>query len=121
MLYKTFDKAIEFGGGGANGGGCGGGGGDGGVSQEDFSSNVNSQKRGIPVENARKIWGTLKSTTCFAVTNVIRRPTSQSLSKLAVKWKHKTNTDGSIKNGEQEWDIIATHIYWLEAGGGISI
>ena len=31
------------------------GGGGGGVSQEDFSSNVNSQKRGIPVENARKI------------------------------------------------------------------
>ena len=58
---------------------------------------MNSQKRGIPVENARKNWGTLKSTTCFAVT---RRLTSLSLSKkLAVKWKYKTNTDGSIQNG----------------------
>ena len=40
------------------------------------SSTASSNKKArIPVNNARKIWGTLRSTACSAVTSAIKRLT----------------------------------------------
>ena len=52
-------------------------------------------KKRIPVTNARRIWGTLKSTTCSAVTGAIRRLTPGVLNEnLTIKRKFKANQEG---------------------------
>ena len=57
-----------------------------------------NNKKGIPVDNARKIWGTLRATACSAVTSAIKRLTSASLcEKLTVKRKFKATQDGKVK------------------------
>ena len=51
----------------------------------------------VSVDNARKIWGTLQSTTCTAVSNTIRRIAGESLAEcLNIKRKYKLNTNGSV-------------------------
>ena len=94
---------------------------------DNSSGGVSNQKRRVTVDNGRKIWGTLKSTTCSAMSNVIGRLTTQSLSaKLTVKRKYKTNKSGSVQKWwfvvrgekldveqlEQQWEAIATHTNW---------
>ena len=84
-------------------------------------------ERGVPVENARKIWGTMKTTTSSVITSVIRKVASRSYTgSLTVKRKYKTNRDGSLKRWwyvvrgersdveqlEQECENIATHTGW---------
>ena len=81
----------------------------------------------IRLENSKKIWGTLRSTTSAAILNVFKRTTSESLAnRLAVKRKYKVNVDGSVGKwwfvvrGEksdidalvESWDKIAMHTAW---------
>ena len=57
-----------------------------------------SQKSKIPVLNARKVWGTLKSSTCSTVVAVFKKFMSQSLVDcLTVKRKYITNSNGSVR------------------------
>ena len=46
-----------------------------------------SQRRKIPVVNARKVWGTLKSSTCSTVATVFKKLISQSLAVIALQSK----------------------------------
>ena len=47
-------------------------------------------KVSIRLENSRKTWGTLRSTTSAAILNVLKRTTSESLAdRLSVKRKCK--------------------------------
>ena len=64
-----------------------------------------SQRRKIPVVNARKVWGTLKSSTCSTVATVFKKLISQLRKKLisqsladrlTVKRKYITNSNGSV-------------------------
>ena len=80
------------------GSGRGSGGSGGGRSGGEVRRRSHRIERGVPVENARKIWGTLKTTTCSVITSVIRKFTSKSLAySLMVKRKYKTSQDGSLK------------------------
>ena len=56
------------------------------------------QKSKIPVLNARKVWGTLKSSTCSTPVAVFKKFMSQSLVyRLTVKRKYITNSNGSLR------------------------
>ena len=109
------------------GSGRGSGGSGGGRSGGEVRRRSHRFERGVPVENARKIWGTLKTTTCSVITSVIRKFTSKSLAdSLMVKRKYKTSQDGSLKRWwyvvrgekpdverlEQKWEAIAIHTGW---------
>jgi len=92
------------------------------------SSTASSNKKArIPVNNARKIWGTLRSTACSAVTSAIKRLTSAPLcEKLTVKRKFRSSQEGSIKKWwfvvrgnqpdlrilEEEWHKIEIQTGW---------
>ena len=84
-------------------------------------------KKRIPVTNARRIWGTLKSTTCSAVAGAIRRLTPRMLNEnLTIKRKFKANQEGltrkwwfvvrgnksSVGLLQNEWLMIATQTGW---------
>ena len=58
-------------------------------------------KKGVPakkrLDNAKKIWGTLRSTTTAAIRNVLTRTTCESLAnRLTLKRKYKMSTSGSV-------------------------
>ena len=56
------------------------------------------RKKRIELDNAKKIWGTLRSTTCSAVLNAINRTISESLTaRLTLKRKYKSSADGTTK------------------------
>jgi len=97
---------------------------DSGKSSTPVSSN---KKARIPVNNARKIWGTLRSTACSAVTSAIKRLTSAPLcEKLTVKRKFRSSQEGIIKKWwfmvrgnqpdlrilEEEWHKIEIQTGW---------
>ena len=44
----------------------------------------------IQLENSRKIWGTLRSTTSAAILNVVKRTTSESLVLIVSQSKEST-------------------------------
>ena len=88
-------------------------------------------KKGVPakkrLDNAKKIWGTLRSTTTAAIRNVFTRTTSESLAnRLTLKRKYKMSADRSVGKwwfvvrGEKcdidalvgVWDRIAVHTAW---------
>ena len=84
-------------------------------------------RKRIPVTNARKIWGTLKSTTCATILGAIRKlAPNASNETLTIKRKFKANQEGSTKKwwfmvrGDQlsvellqsEWPKIATQTGW---------
>ena len=88
-------------------------------------------KKGVPakkrLDNAKKIWGTLRSTTTAAIRNVLTRTTSESLAnRLTLKRKYKMSTSGSVGKwwfvvrGEKcdfdalvgAWDRITMHTAW---------
>ena len=86
-----------------------------------------SQRRKIPVVNARKVWGTLKPSTCSTVATVFKKLISQSLAdRLTVKRKYTTNCNGSVQRWwyvgrgeeldlaelEKAWEAIATQTGW---------
>jgi len=87
----------------------------------------NSQKT-VKADGARKIWGTLKTTTCTAVRNAISSVTKVSSSNLQIKRKYKlshNNPDTVTKwwfvvRGEEsvllelerEWNSIAMQTAW---------
>ena len=86
-----------------------------------------SQRKLVEVENAKKIWGTLRSTTVAAVDNVIKRTVSESLaSSLHIKRKYRVSSNGSIKKWwyvlrgdksdvellEKEWGKVSLHTGW---------
>ena len=59
------------------------------------SNRTNPQRKFVPIEDARRVWGTLRSTTTSAITNVIKRLTLGTLAEnLTVKRKYKTNQEG---------------------------
>ena len=85
----------------------------------------------IQLENSRKIWGTLRSTTSAAILNVVKRTTTESLAdRLSVKRKYKMNANGSVgkwwfvvrgdKNDidalVEAWDRISFHTAWRLEG-----
>ena len=92
------------------------------------SSNARSHKKSrAPVSNARKIWGTLRSTACSAIAGAVKRLVSASLcEKLTIKRKFKSAQDGSIKKWwfvirgkesdvellEEEWHKISIQTGW---------
>ena len=60
--------------------------------QPNTSNCANPQRKFAPIEDARRVWGMLRSTTTSAVTNAIKRLISGKLVKnLAVKRKYKKN------------------------------
>ena len=63
-----------------------------------------SQKSLIPVVIARKIWGTLESSTCSTLVAVFKKFISQSLvDRLTVKRKYITNSNGSL---QRWWYVV---------------
>ena len=81
----------------------------------------------IRMENCKKIWGTLHSTTSAAISNVLKKTTSESLSNcLSVKKKYKLDVNGSIGKwwfvvrGEKSdieslvevWDRVSLQTAW---------
>ena len=73
------------------------------------------QKKLIELDNAKKIWGTLRSTTCSAVLNAINRTISESLTAiLTLKRKYKSSADGTTK----KWWFVQRAMlnYWRESG-----
>ena len=52
-----------------------------------------AQTFAVPVPDARRIWGTLKTTTTRAVEKVIGSLTKVPTSELKIKRKYKTTTD----------------------------
>ena len=95
--------------------------------QPNTSSHTNPQRKFVPIEDARRVWGTLRSTTTSAVTNAIKRLTPGTLVKnLTVKRKYKTNQEGASKKWwfvirgdkhnleilEKEWSKVATQTGW---------
>ena len=103
--------------------------------QEENSSHQSSQKprqlpsskRRMQISGARRIWGTLKTTTCAAVSSSLKRLISFS-DQIKVKRKYKTARDnhavakkwwfilrGSeecLQQLENEWEPVATHTSW---------
>ena len=82
----------------------------------------------VKADGARKIWGTLKTTTCTAVRNTITSVTKLSSSNLQIKRKYKlsrNNPDTVTKwwfvvrdeesvllELEQEWSSVAMQTAW---------
>ena len=90
-------------------------------------SHANPRRKFVPIEDARRIWGTLRSTTTSAITNVIKRLTPGTLAEnFTVKRKYKTNQEGVSKKWwfvirgdkhnleilEKEWSKVATQTGW---------
>ena len=88
---------------------------------------LNVRRKRVSIDNARKVWGTLRSTTCSAVTNAIKRLVSEPLAEtLLIKRKYKVNASGSITKWwyvvrgekrdvellERRWESISTHTGW---------
>ena len=86
-----------------------------------------SSKMRVQISGARRIWGTLKTTTCAAVSSSLKRLTSFS-DQIMVKRKYKTARDnhavvkkwwfilrGSeerLQQLENEWEPVAIHTSW---------
>ena len=66
---------------------------------------TSSQRRMILVTTTRKVWETLKSSTCSTVVTVFKKlTTSQSLAdRVRVKRKYTTNPSGSVNRW---WYVI---------------
>ena len=85
-------------------------------------------KNRVLIPDARKVWGTLRSTTSTALFNAIGRfiPTQSLTSGLVIKRKYKTSQCGLVKRWwfvirgdlsainmlEQQWMNISTHTGW---------
>ena len=88
---------VALGGGLGGRGSAGAGSGQGSGSGGEVRRKLHRIEGCVPVGNARKVWGTLKTNTCSVITSVIRNFTSKSLAdSLTVKRKYKTNPDGSL-------------------------
>ena len=79
---------------------------------------LNVRRKRVSIDNARKVWGTLRSTTCSAVTNAIKRLVSEPLAEtLLIKRKYKVNASGSITKW---WYVVRGENemlnYWRESG-----
>ena len=130
-------RRVGGGRGGKGGRGKGGAGGGAGGLGEDLSSSVGVQHHSriheplpakYPLKGARKVWGTLKTTTTVAVTNALKLVPDISPGSITVKRKYKTlNGTGRvvtkwwfILRGEEEvlqalenkWNIIAVQTAW---------
>ena len=83
------------------------------------------KRQSIPVENARKVWGTMKSATTAIVLNAIKR-VSEKLDSLSVKRKYQAHngitkrwwfvvrgTKADIELLESEWSKIEMQTGWL--------
>ena len=84
--------------------------------------------RRVAVPGARRIWGTLKSTTTRAVEKVITTLTKVSSSELRIRRKYKTATDNAarvvrwwfviradnsvLEQLEKEWNPVAIQTDW---------
>ena len=81
--------------------------------------------QGVSVPGARRIWGTLKSTTTRAVEKVITTLTKVSSSELRIKRKYKTVAGNStrwwfvirgqesvLEQLQKEWNFVAIQTNW---------
>ena len=85
-------------------------------------------KNRVLIPDARKVWGTLRSTTSTALINAIGRfiPTKSLTNGLVIKRKYKTSQGGLVKRWwfvirgdlstinmlEQQWMDVSTHTGW---------
>ncbi len=85
-------------------------------------------KHRVPVKGARKVWGTLRSTTKVAVENAIKNLTNTSTKGLVVKRKFKTacndasrvtkwwfvirGEESVLEELQKEWPTIALQTSW---------
>ena len=99
-------------------------------SQQQISAPRRTQRpmQGVSVPGARRIWGTLKSTTTRAVENVITTLTKVRGSELKIKRKYKTATGNSthvvrwwfvvraeesvLEQVQKEWNQVAMQTNW---------
>jgi len=65
----------------------------------------------VKADGARKIWGTLKTTTCTAVRNAISSVTKVSSSNLQIKRKYKNLGGNKIR----WWHIVSGNENDLES------
>ena len=96
--------------------------------QSQPSSSPDSHSRHVPIEDARKVWGTMKSATPSVIINAIKRLIANSSlgQNLRAKLKYRTSQDGSVRKWwfvvrsdvssikmlEQEWPRFATQTGW---------
>ena len=112
---------------GGNGNGVGGFDSGGARERNAFDANLGTQRKRVPVENARKIWGTLRSATHSVVSNVIKRTLSEPLAvRLNIKRKYREDVRGIITKWwyvvrgtksdiellERNWVKISMHTGW---------
>ena len=110
--------------GGRSGGRGGGGDGTSTLPPSNAPNTPNRRTAKIPVEGARRVWGTLKVTTTISVKSVI----AKFCSVASLKFKRKTicDHDGQIKRWwfvmhgsedalqilDSKWDLIQAHTCW---------
>ena len=103
------------------------------ASRESHGSELNTaghakpQRKLVPIEDAKRVWGTLKSTTTSAITNAIKNLSPGLLAEnLTVKRKYKATQDGTVKKWwfvvrgdkanlellEKEWSKVAIQTGW---------
>ena len=96
-------------------------------SEQNTPCRSNPRRKVLPIEDARRIWGTLKSTTTFAVSSVIKHLTLGMLAEnITVKRKYKVTQESNVKEWwfvlrsdksklqllEEEWLKVATQTGW---------
>ena len=79
-------------------------------------------RKRVPVENSRKIWGTLKSTSTSMVLNAIQKTPPSSIGRnLTIKRKFKKDTSGATKIW---WFVVrgsSCDIDFLKKNGQVSL
>lgn len=98
------------------------------TSNEPRARKLNNARKSVKAVGARKIWGTLRTTTCTAVRNTLNSLTEVSSNDLQIKRKYKTSRNNPVKvtkwwfviRGEEsmlqelerEWSVIAVQTAW---------
>ena len=90
------------------------------IASTDESPNAHNsfcQRDKIQVAGSRKIWGTLKSTTTFAVSNahhlIFKHKYKTNPTKNSSKWCFVIRSDEALlKNLEEKWHLIALQTNW---------
>ena len=98
-------------------------------SNEPRAQKSDNAQKSLKAVGARKIWCTLRTTTCTAVRNTLNSLTEVSSSDLQIKRKYKTSRNNSVtvmkwwfvikvheesmlQELEREWGVIAMQTAW---------
>ena len=92
------------------------------------SSRTHRQRSRVVIPGARRIWGTMRTTTCTAVTNALKQLTTVDVTRLTVKRKFKAVANDPtrvhkwwfIVRGEEDllqqvegaWNTVAVQTAW---------